>query len=224
MQGHKGATSEQFSVQLGPILSAFPDQTFPIGAIHEFISSDTESAAASARFTESITGQLMRGSGTAFWIGLRRTIFPTALKIFGIKPQRLIFLELSKPKECLWAIEEALKCKSVAAVIGDVGDLNFADSRRLQLAVENSRVTGFIHRFRPRAEHPVACVTRWKISPLPSETNGLPGVGGPRWHIELNKVRNGQPGAWDIEWLDKAFHEIGKSAQVIPEYYHYNTA
>jgi protein ImuA len=28
----------------------------------------------------------------------------------------------------------------------------------------------------------------------------MPGVGFPRWNVELLKVRNGKPGSWQIEW------------------------
>jgi protein ImuA len=209
LQGHRRRTADNLPyADVGPIQSAFPEGKFPIGAVHEFISQETEDAAATIGFIAGITGQLMNNSGTTFWIGAKRTIFPPALKIFGIRPQRIIFIELARPKECLWAIEEVLKCKSVAAVIGEVSDLGFAESRRLQLAVENSNVTGFIHRFRPRSLNPVACVTRWMITQLPSEQIEIPGVGIPRWNIELSKVRNGRPGTWQVEWLDKGFHAI----------------
>ncbi len=30
----------------------------------------------------------------------------------------------------------------------------------------------------------------------------MPGVGAPRWKVELLKVRNGLPGAWIVEWVD----------------------
>jgi protein ImuA len=88
--------------------------------------------------------------------------------------------------------------------VGELNELSFIDSRRLQLAVERSRVTGFIHRFRPRVQSPVACLTRWKISPLPSQTpDNLPGLGFPRWQVALLKVRNGQPASWQVQWSPK---------------------
>lgn len=74
-------------------------------------------------------------------------------------------------------------------------------SRRLQLAVEQSCVTGFIIRHQPRYPGVTACVSRWQITPLPSELEeGMPGVGFPRWQVELLKIRNGRPGTWEVEW------------------------
>ena len=53
---------------------------------------------------------------------------------------------------------------------------------------------------------PTACVSRWQISSLASEATDLPGVGFPKWNIELLKIRNGKPGAWQVEWAAGKFH------------------
>ena len=106
-------------------------------------------------------------------------------------------------------MEEALKCTGIAAVIGDMQELSFTNSRRLQLAVEQSQVTGFVFRRNPRHLDTTACVTRWKISSLPSELKeGMPGVGFPRWNVELLKVRNGRPGKWQIECVAGSFRQV----------------
>src|SRR5450631_649056 len=98
-------------------------------------------------------------------------------------------------------MEEALKCEGLAAVAGEIPHIDFTASRRLQLAVEKSSVTGLLLRHRPRQLNTIACVARWQINPLPSELeDDLPGVGFPRWNVELLKVRNGKPGAWQMEW------------------------
>jgi len=84
--------------------------------------------------------------------------------------------------------------------------LGFTESRRLQLAVEKSGVTGFIHRQSPKTQNSVACTTRWKISPAQSYTqDDLPGVGHPVWNVELVKVRNGRPDSWQVGWFGNRF-------------------
>ncbi|WP_148233512.1 ImuA family protein [Pseudopedobacter saltans] len=99
-------------------------------------------------------------------------------------------------------MEEALKCKGLAAVVAELQELSFSQSRRLQLAVESSRVSGFVLRRDTRKINTTACVARWRISPQPSLLleKGLPGVGFPQWQVELLKVKNGQPGSWNIAW------------------------
>ena len=112
-------------------------------------------------------------------------------------------------------MEEALKCNGLSAVIGEMQELNFLTSRRLQLAVEQSQVTGFVLRRNPRILNATACVTRWKITPLSSQlTEGMPGVGFPRWNVELLKVRNGYPGKWHIEFVGGRFRHVSAMAAV----------
>jgi len=123
----------------------------------------------------------------------------------------MIFIDLLKDKDVLWVMEEALKCTGLAAVIGEVRGLDFKQSRRLQLAVEQSHVTGFVLRNQSAKIGSTACAARWQIKPLPSEAvDGLPGLGFPRWQVELLRVRNGQPGNWIIEWSDNKFKPIEK--------------
>src|SRR5690606_15052623 len=115
-------------------------------------------------------------------------------------------------------IEEALKCDALAAVVGEIGELGFNESRRLQLAVERSQVTGLIHRHRPKTENTVACVSRWKIRSAASKTtDGLPGVGFPMWHIELQKVRNGRPGNWEAQWSPSGFEITESGESIMPQ-------
>ncbi len=205
LQGFK-PTTEKLRIGIGAIERAFPDYSFPLGAVHEFICQDEEAIAASGGFIASILNKLMQNDSASIWIGQSQNIFVPALSSFGINPDKIIFIDLKTQKEILWAMEEALKCEGLAAVIGEIPELSFTISRRLQLAVEQSRVTGFIIRNNPRKLETTACIARWQISSLPSETyNDMPGVGFPRWNVELLKVRNGKPGTWQIEYAEGKF-------------------
>ena len=193
------------------IRNTFPDAQFPLGAVHEFFSTGAEHAAATAGFIAGMLVSIMQTGRSSLWISSCRTIFPPALKSFGIAPDKIIFIDLQKEKEILWAMEEALKYDGLAAVIGEMQELSFTASRRLQLAVEQSRVTGFILRHNPHSLNTTACVTRWKITPLSSVlADDMPGVGFPRWNVELLKVRNGKPGSWQIEFAAGRFRHISK--------------
>ncbi len=194
---------------LGPIKNAFPNGSFPVAAIHEFISNGMEAATVTSGFVSGLAGCLMNKKGAAIWISTSVSIFPPALQLFGIDPDKIIFINPKREKEMLWVMEEALKCTGLSAVIGEIPELNFTASRRLQLAVEQSHVTGFILRRNPKNLSTTACVTRWNITALPSQLiNNMPGVGFPRWNVELLKVRNGKPQAWQIEWRTGRFRQI----------------
>lgn len=187
-------------IGLEAIEAAFPNGIFPIGHVHELISYSREQATATNGFITALLSQIAKGR-TCLWVGLSCNLYPPALKLFGIDPERLLIARVNRPKEALWTTEEALKCPALGAVVANIRELSFTESRRLQLAVEESKVTGFIHRNNPRAENTVACVSRWKITPLPGAADKvLPGLVFPRWQVELQKVRNGTPGQWIIEY------------------------
>ena len=188
---------------------AFPEGRFPLGGVHEMISNGAEAAASTSGFATGILGGLMKNGGAAVWIGKSPILFPPALKTFGIPPDQVIFVNLKKDKDILWAMEEALKCTSLSAVIGEMAELSFTHSRRFQLAVEQSKTTGFIFRNRPRILTPNSCVARWMIKPLPSiSEDGLPGITYPVWQVDLQKIRNGKPGSWIVEWRNGKFQEV----------------
>jgi protein ImuA len=210
LQGFRAPSyGERAHFGLGPIEAAFPNGVFPTGAVHEFLSDTSENAAATTGFMASLLSKVMQQRGACLWISTKRMVFPPALKFFGIEPDRVIFIDLHKEQDLLWAIEEALKCDALAAVVGELKEITLTESRRLQLAVEHSRVTGFLHRNNPRSANTLASVSRWKITPLPSELEaGMPGIGFPRWNVALQKVRNGEPGEWQVEWSDNEFKHI----------------
>lgn len=201
-----GATG-QFG--LGPLEAAFPNGVFPTGAIHEFISTCPEDTAACGGLIAGLVQQLLKDGGACLWISYTRRIYPPALKLFGVDPDRVVFVDVPKQKDVLWVTEEALKCEGVATVITETKELSFMESRRLQLAVEESHVTGFILRKDAIKINATACVARWKVTQVPSQLgDGMPGVGFPRWQVELLKVRNGNPCVWTIEWAKRRFNPI----------------
>jgi protein ImuA len=201
LQGNYKHQEATLNLGLGAIETAFPGKSFPLGAIHELISFTPEASSATNGFLAMLLGKLTKERTTCVWISNKRKIYPPALKAFGINPEQILFVDVWKVKDTLWALEEALKCEALTGVVGEIGELSFNDSRRLQLAVEKSNVTGFIHRHQPKNVHPLASVARWKITPIPSVLPGkMPGVGFPQWEIELLKVKNGNPQKWRVQW------------------------
>jgi protein ImuA len=209
MQGVGKPESGRRSVGLGPVEKAFPNELFPSAAVHEFVSPGPEEAAATSGFMSCLLNSISSRNGFLLWISSRRMIFPPALRLYGIDPESIVFVDLQNDKDVLWAVEEALRCSALIAVVGEVKELSFARSRRLQLAIEQSKVAGFIHRVQPAAENTTACAARWKISPLPGiAEEGMPGIGFPKWNVELAKVRNGRPGSWQLAWTPEGFRHF----------------
>jgi len=106
-------------------------------------------------------------------------------------------------------MEEGLRHKQLAGVVGEVARLPMTGSRRLQLAAEASGVVAFALRRWTNATvvNPTAAVTRWRLTALPSAS--LPvavGVGRPRWRVELTRCRGGEPAEWILEACDATGH------------------
>ncbi|MCW3108826.1 MAG: Error-prone repair protein ImuA, partial [Segetibacter sp.] len=115
LQGFKPVAGNiGFDAGLGFFKHAFPNASFPLGAIHEFFCAKAEGVSASGGFIAGIVSAIMQRGGVSLWISSSRTIFPPALKSFGVEPDKIIFIDVQKEKEILWVMEEALKCEGLA--------------------------------------------------------------------------------------------------------------
>jgi len=133
----------------------------------------------------------------------------------GIGTQRpLIIVDLSRATDVLWAMEDGLRCRALAAVIGEVwGDppaLDFTATKRLAMRSEAASVPCWLIR-RAAATNLSAARDRWRASSRPSATNPhdaqAPGL--PRWSLELFRSRRLKPGSWVAEYdraSDRLYH------------------
>jgi protein ImuA len=155
--------------------------------------------------------QAVRGEvGVILWCLARPDLYGPGLAAHGLDPGRIVLVRAPRDGEILWAMEEGLRASGILAVVGEVGSLPAVASRRLQLAAERSGITAFLLRrwrdggqaARERAL-PNAAITRWRITALPSRTApGVPGIGRPRWRVELLRCRGGEPASWEMEVPD----------------------
>lgn len=206
MQGLGKTAGNSIRSGFDPFADAFPEGIFPASAVHQFISYTPTEASATTGFITAMSGRFLKDGGLCLWIGDDQRVFAPGLVHFGVQPDRIIFIDVRRQKDALWMLEEALKCDGLTTVVGELQHLDFTASRRLQLAVEQSGITGFIHCHRPRSENAVACTSRWKISQLAGKSHeALPGVIFNAWDVQLLKVRNGRPCSWQIRWAQNTF-------------------
>lgn len=214
-EGYKPPVAGARSLGLGPLEANFPNGIFPVAAVHELVCGSREQAAAGGGFVSGILSVLLQQGGICVWIGRARRLFAPALTVFGVAPHKVIFITLSRDKDALWVMEEALKCSGLTAVVCEIQELSFKHSQRLQLAVEHSRITGFVLRNASAKPEATACTARWRVKSLPStDLDGLPGLGYLRWQVELLKVRNGQPGKWVLEWQEGQFVPVKEEVRL----------
>lgn len=215
LQGYKPRLQPAMDQGLGMLAKAFPGQQFPLGAIHEYHCRDMTDVSATSGFIAGLLKGCYREDGAVVWVSASKHIFPPALSYFGIRPDHFIFVVLPNEKERLWAIEEALKCTAIQAVIGESRSISFNISRRYQLAVERSGVTGFM--IRDDQLGTTSSIAKWRVRSRPSMSlDGMPGLGFPSWDVDLCRVRNGQPVSWSLAWVNGRFMDHA-DATIQPE-------
>jgi protein ImuA len=123
----------------------------------------------------------------------------------GIAPEHLITVAAARARDVLWAMEEALRCRAVGVVIGEIRarGIDQVATRRLSLAAAAGDTLGLLLRTTPDHE-PSAFATRWVIGAAPSSFHSPPqrchGIGPPRMAVRLVRNRRGHLGAWIVEW------------------------
>ncbi|HYI68906.1 MAG TPA: hypothetical protein VEX87_04125 [Skermanella sp.] len=212
MEGIGGADGSRF-LPLGvpEVDGALPEGGLPLGCLHEIVGeSDSFNSVATgfgAAILARISGQHEAlHQGRMVWITRDDDLYAPGIAAYGLKPERLIVVSARRDSDILWAMEESLRCRSLAAVLGEIGDIDMVASRRLQLAAEASGVTALLLRSAGRRLGATASVTRWGLSAAPSRPiDGVPGLGLPRWRTRLLRCRGGQPGEWLLEWRGDGF-------------------
>jgi protein ImuA len=201
-------------VPLGlPVLDGhLPRGGLPLGALHEVEAARAEwDDGAMTGFSLGLIARLSQAvAGPVLWVARRPDLYGPGLLALGFDPGRLILVRAQGDQDVCWALEEGLRCPSLAAVVGEVAEPERSAGRRLQLAAEASGVTAFLlrRRLQPRrrAEPPSAAMTRWRVSPAPSGEalpNLPPGLlGPPRWRVELLRCRGAAPGCFLVEGDD----------------------
>jgi protein ImuA len=193
---------------------ALPEGGLALGAVHEILGAggDEEDGAAAAGFAAGVLSRL--GDGPVLWCLKRPDLHGPGLVAHGLDPARLVLVTARRDDDILWAVEEGLRASGLAAVVGEIGRLAMVAGRRLQLAAEHSGVTALLlRRWHNGAEaaaersQPSAAISRWRITALPSiDIANEPGIGRPRWRVELLRVRGGVPALWDMEVADATGH------------------
>lgn len=114
---------------------------------------------------------------------------------------RLIHVLAGKPEDALFALEEALRCREAAFVIGEIAGnpraLGFTASRRLTLAAERHGVPLYLVRL-DAARDLSSARMRWEVRAAPSAPPAWNGEapGAPAWLAELFRARGHAPGTW----------------------------
>jgi protein ImuA len=157
-----------------------------------------------------VAGILARLDGPVLWAAERSDLFAPALAQVGLAPDRV--LHVVAHRSVLLAMEEGLRHRGFAGIVGEVRRLDSVAARRLQLAAESAGVTAFALRRSRRAQDPalaapIAASTRWRIARLPSgppvpQAPWVRGLAPALWRLDLIRCRGAEPASWTVEACD----------------------
>jgi protein ImuA len=179
------------------------------GALHEIAACGETHIAAATGFALGLAAQ----SQAIVWVAEDMALLESGapygpgLDLFGLRPERLLTVVGAKSGDVLWAMEEALQCRAVGAVIGEVRStgrpLDLVATRRLSLAAAAHGATALLLRTEPGTEASAAA-TRWVVgtsaSPHAVFGRSVNGIGPPRFDLALTRNRRGPLGTWMLEW------------------------
>ena len=201
--------------------AALPWGGLPRDCLHEIVGGETAvgfAAGLAARLAaHPVKGTHLAGEarfaegGAVLWCLRPRAVFDAGnlhgpgLAQFGLDPGRLIIAQARSDQDLLWAMEEGLRSGRPAVVLGEVGEVGLAATRRLQLAAEVGGVTALLLRRRTARRNSSVAVTRWRVMPAPSGDAFPPvlpsGAISPGcWRLDLVRCRGGAPKSWLVEW------------------------
>jgi protein ImuA len=163
------------------------------GALHEIAAADEAHITAAAGFAAGLAPSDARLVWIAEDMALIESGAPygPGLDVFGLRPEKLLTVATAHNRDLLWAMEEALRCRAVGAVIGELrhGEVDAVAVRRLSLAASASGALALLVRASPPHDASTAA-TRWIVSATPHDS----------FTAQLTRNRRGPLGAWILQW------------------------
>jgi protein ImuA len=189
------------------------------GALHEIGPVAALQGGAAAGFAMALaalalTARTLHGYGQVLWIqpdfaaAEAGALYGPGLELMGLPLGCLAVLRVPRPRDALWAMEEALKCRAAAAVVAELAsrETDLTATRRLALAAREGGGLGLI--LHPDAapdsealcRPPSTAMTRWEVASTRSEADRFGGFGPPTFVLSLVKNRRGRTGQWHVSW------------------------
>lgn len=174
---------------------------------NEVFASSREAGGAAAALALALDG-MKAGQGEdagVLWVqdakALRLTGRPYRAGLPQAVRSRLIHVTAKTPEDALFALEEGVRCRDLAFVVGEIAGnprtLDFVASRRLSLAAEKYGVPLWLVRL-DAARDLSSARMRWDVrsapSPHPRWNPAAPG--SPSWRAELFRARTHLSGEW----------------------------
>jgi protein ImuA len=209
-----------FAFGLPALDSCLPDGGLACGALHEIVP-EPHATPAALGFIAALLAHIFfspppQRAEKLFFVlpgyGLRDQgrLYGHGLSALGLDPERLVLVETARRNDTLWAIEEALRSGAPAAIVGIVDKLDLKLSQRLHLAAVDCGLPLLLLRPAHNLESSAAA-TRWRVGTAEAARDRFGLLVRPRWHLSLERCRNGRPGEWSVEY-DHVAHRFSLAA------------
>ncbi|MHC4177299.1 MAG: ImuA family protein [Planctomycetota bacterium] len=164
----------------GPLDRLLPEGGFHRAALAEWLTAGegsgatTLALAAARQACQPIGGGLEQSptkwaGGALVVLDRCREFHPPAAVRLGIEPEDLIVVQADSEADNRWALDQALRCPGVAAVLAWPERLDGRTFRRLQLAAEEGGGLGLLIRPLAARREPSWADVRLLVEPLPAE-------------------------------------------------------
>lgn len=175
-----------------------------MGAVHELVAREEGAGLrtlaahlarrAAMQCSQSSGASASQSSGTrggyVIWLDAAADFYPPAVLSQGLPADRLVLLRPADRREALWGVDQSLRCRGVAAVVGAMPKLGRLEMRRLQLAAEAGGGIGLllcVESSRRVVAAAGGAASRWRLTPAPSVGEAQ------RFVVEIEKCRGGRP-------------------------------
>jgi protein ImuA len=197
------------------------------GALHEIAPAAPSHSGAAMGFTVALAALALRTRGQAVWIQPdfvateTGALYGPGLDLMGLPTERLVILRVPRPRDALWAMEEALKCRAAGVVVAELAseETDLTATRRLALAARDTGGLGLIlHHDTASHSQPTTATTRWEVASAHGERDRFGGLGPTAFALSLVKNRRGRTGQWRMSWdhHERAFVAAASSLPVAP--------
>jgi protein ImuA len=181
-----------------------PQGGLTCGALHEVVPETEGVLSAAFGFVVAVLARLPRGCPLILVMpayGERRhgRLCGHGLNSFGLNPARVTLVETAHRKETLWAVAEALHSGVPRAVASMIDRLDLKTSQKLHLAASDAGLPLLLIRPAQTLEASAAA-TRWRVGTAEAARDRFGLLARPRWHLQLERCRNGRPGEWVVEY------------------------
>jgi hypothetical protein len=146
----------------GPLDRLLPEGGFRPGTLAEWLADEAGGAGSLA---VAAARQACRDGGALVVLDPLRRFYPPAAARLGIEPHEPIVVQTDDQADYRWALDQALRCRAVAAVLAWPERLDGRTFRRLQLAAEEGGGLGLLIRPLAARQEPSWADVRLLVEP-----------------------------------------------------------